>query len=74
MSNLENILNKLGNEIVYLENEWEGVVIKSMPGEEANFFARTEGSQEYKIDYTSRIVNDALSIGKEITKEQYEKY
>ena len=74
MSNLENILNKLKTEIVYLENDIEGVVLKSLPGEKARFLARTQGGAEYEIDWTSRIVNDALSIGKEITEEQYKKY
>jgi len=74
MGKLKNILEKLENEIVYLENDLEEVVLKLLPGEKAKTFARTKGGREYEIDGTSNFVIDAISIGKEITEDQYKKY
>lgn len=69
-----NILNKLGREVVFLENSFEGIVVKSVPGIKETWFARFSGGVEYKIDSSSQVVMEAINEAKEINEVMYLNY
>jgi hypothetical protein len=56
---------------VFLKNEFEGCVIRSVPGSRSSFFAKFPGEKEYPISSSSIIVTETLLEWSEITKEEY---
>jgi hypothetical protein len=68
------ILHKFGKEYVFLENSFEGIVVKSLPGIKETWFARSQGGVEYKIASSSQVVMEAINEAKEITEEMYINY
>ena len=58
---------------VYLREELEGAVVRSVPGK-AEFFAKFPGQKEYSIHFSTNLVTNALTAWEEITKSQYEKF
>lgn len=67
------IAERLKSDAVYLRNELEGSVLRSVPGK-AEFFARFSGKPEYPIHFSTKMVTDALTAWDEITKQQYERF
>ena len=74
MSTLDDILTRLVKNPIFLLNEFEGIAIKLLPGENAGTFAKFKNGSEYQIDNDSTTVNDAMLEGNEMTEEEYEKY
>jgi len=58
---------------VYLREELEGAVVRSVSGT-AEFYAKFSGKEEYKIDFSTNLVTNALTAWDEITKSQYDKF
>ncbi len=59
---------------VFLRNKLEGVVIKSIPGEQIKFFVRFPGGKEYEIHPATHLVTDALLEWTEITEQKYKNF
>ncbi|MCL7763177.1 hypothetical protein MPF19_07075 [Polaribacter sp. Z014] len=78
MSNLKYISEKLKkNEIVYLLNEFEEIVIKLVPIKNSyKCIAKTKiiKSNEYEIDKTTNLALETEIGGKIITKKEYDEY
>jgi len=65
-------LERFSKEVIYLENEFEGVVFKSEPN--GNVEQKRKGEKATKTKEGSKLFTEALSEPKEITKEEYLKY
>lgn len=66
-------LNK--NQIVYIRDDYEEMVIKIIPNErDYSVFAKFKNQTEYGIDRTSKLVFEIEQNGNEISKEEYENY
>jgi hypothetical protein len=68
------IVKKMVQEAVYLENEFDQVVMRSIPGNGNKFYAKAKGGVEYEISSTTDLVSDTLREASEITAEQYNAY
>lgn len=71
MENYNSLIEKMKTETVYFINDFDGIVFKSVPGEQGGFFAKTKGSQEFPADFTTDSFNDALVDGKIISESDY---
>ena len=69
----EELIKKIGNEVVYIENTWEDIAIKILP-DHGGYLAKFKGGKEYKIESSSQVVCDALLESKEITEKEYNEY
>ena len=65
------VAKRLKSGPVFLRNNLEGTVIRSVPGEDPKFFAKFPGEKEYKIHYSTKMVNNALLEWDEITESEY---
>lgn len=74
MSILAKILKRLPHEVIYLRNEMADLVIKSVPGDKARFYARQRSGREYPVSQSTAAVTDALMEGDEITEREYLEY
>lgn len=71
--NTETLYLKMSTEPVYLSNDFENAVIKSLPDEDG-FYVKFKGKKEFKAKKGSGVVAEALAEGVEITAEEYEKF
>jgi len=62
---------RLGRGPVYLRNEWEGTVLRSIPGNNEEWYVKFPGEQEYKVHHSTPMVTDAFLEWEEITEEEY---
>ena len=74
MGKQNKIIEKLGTEKVFLENSFEEIAVKSLPGMGKNWFAKSKGGKEYEINSESQVVNDAINEASEMTEQAYETY
>ena len=72
MERYNEMINKMEVQDVYFINDFEGVAYRSTP--KGDFYGKTINGKEFKADYSSPIFNDALVEGKEISKEDYNKF
>ena len=59
---------------VYLINEFEGCVMKHLPGESPYWYCKFKGKSEYQILHSTTLVTDTYLEWSEITKEAYLNY
>lgn len=70
----EEKLNRLGNETIYLKNDFEKIVLKSIPGKKIKTFVKYSGEKPYEIDPETELVFTTLLEWDEIKKEKYDKF
>jgi hypothetical protein len=58
----------------YFENRKAGIVIKYVPPDDDEFYARPKVGAEYRINRKSNVVMEAFLEGHEITAEEYDSY
>jgi hypothetical protein len=74
MTKYQDIIKRLPKEEIFLENTFEGIAIRSVPGKTSEFYAKFKGKAEYRIDHQSQVVAEALLEAKEISREKYINY
>ena len=62
------------DQMVLLENSFEGIAIKRLSGPGGAFFAKPKGEPEYFIKRSSQVVVEALFEGKLLTEAEYINY
>lgn len=72
MTKREIYLERLKTQVVYLKNEFEQAVIRSMPS--GVRFVKIKGMKEFQAHPDSALVADAVIDGEEISKSQYEAF
>ena len=65
---------KLNEGHVYLLNEFEGCVMKHLPGESPEWFCKFKGKPEYTLHHSTVLVTETYLEWNEITKEEYNEY
>ena len=59
---------------VYLMNEFEGCVMKHLPGESPEWFCKFEGEKEYTLHHSTNLMTETYMEWNEITKEEYDAF
>jgi len=72
MRDYENIMKRIGIKNVFLENTFEGIAIKSEPGNK--WTAKKSGGLEYPLAGSADLVGDTLREANEITEAAYSNY
>ena len=70
----EKNLNRLGNEIIFLKNDFEKIVLKSIPGKKIKTFVKHSKEEPHEIEPTTDLVFTTLLEWDEINKEEYDKF
>jgi len=73
MTKHREIVNKIGNEVVYLMNTSHGIVVKIVPLHQ-NWYAKNKGGDEYEIHCSTNLACETLMQANQITKYDYESY
>ena len=68
------ILPKLKNQSVYLENTLERIVVKFTPPPNAEVFAKAKGKKEFETEQYTEFITDTLLEATEITEQAYLNY
>jgi len=66
------VANRLKSGPVFLRSPFEDTVIRTTTT--GKFFARLSGGREYKVDHSTKMVNDAILEWDEITEAEYQKF
>lgn len=56
---------------VFLKNEFEGCVMKHLPGESPFWFCKFKGKPEYSVHHSTNLVTETYLEWNEITIEEY---
>lgn len=64
-------LERLSGRVVFLKNEFEGIVLKSTPGTGGKYYVKFAGEKPYEIKHSSKLVTETILEWNEITKEEY---
>ena len=59
---------------VYLRNEIEDAVVKSIPGDSDQWYAKLPGGIPYLVHQSTKMVTDAWLEWIEISKEEYDEF
>ena len=70
MRNYPDIM-RLPHKTIFMINTLYDIVVRSLPGEASNFFARHRGGREYIIYHLSDLLQDTLRENKEISDAEY---
>lgn len=65
---------RLNSGYVYLINEFEGCVMKHLPGENPYWYCKFKGKPEYQIHHSTALVTDTYLEWVEITEKEYREF
>jgi hypothetical protein len=68
------IISRLSTEEIFLQNDFEEMVLRSTPGPGGKFYARFPGKLEFEIFPEGSIIHDTLGMAKEISRREYYHY
>jgi hypothetical protein len=74
MSGCSQLFEKMSMQKVYLINEMKGVVMKILPGNTVNFYAKFKGGKEYRLRSDTDLAAETVLEGEETTEKEYDNY
>ena len=70
---LDEFLDKLQTQVMYLYSEGDDVAVKSVPDSDV-YYVKFRGEKEYETDYLNSFVNNAINGQEELTKKQWDRF
>ena len=67
-------VERLSSGVVFLRNEFEGIVLKSTPGVTGKFFVKFPGERGEAVPHSHRMVTETVLEWNEITDKEYSEF